>query len=96
MFGKGLLVGFGFGFEILLSGCGREARRLCRLEPRRLCHVWQANHQKHPFQLKKEIRRGEISKKGTGFFWWGACGLARTGGAAQGYTFVLKWVRAIS
>lgn len=39
MFGKGLLVGFGFGFEILLSGCGREARRLCRLEPRRLCHV---------------------------------------------------------
>ncbi len=34
MFGKGLLVGFGFVFEILLSGCGREARRLCRPEPR--------------------------------------------------------------
>jgi hypothetical protein len=36
-----------------------------------------------PFSAKKEIRRGEISEKGKGGGWWGACGLARTGGAAQ-------------
>ncbi len=36
-----------------------------------------------PFSTKKEIRRGEISEKGKGGGWWGACGLARTGGAAQ-------------
>jgi len=43
-----------------------------------------------PFSTKKEIRRGEISEKGKGGGWWGACGLARTGGAAQSYIFVLK------
>ena len=44
----------------------------------------------NPFSAKKEIRRGEISEKGKGGGWWGACGLARTGGAAQSYIFVLK------
>ena len=94
MFGKGLLVGFGFGFEILLSGCGREARRLCRLEPRRLCHVWQANHQKHPFQLKKEIRRGEISKMQRVFPVGRVPALLEQAAGLQ--HFVLKWVRAVS
>ena len=36
-----------------------------------------------PFQAKKEIRRGVISEKGKGGGLWGACGLARTDGAAQ-------------
>ena len=42
-----------------------------------------ANHQPTPFQLKKEIRRGEISEKGKGGGWWGASAFGRTGGAAQ-------------
>ena len=37
----------------------------------------------NPFSAKKEIRRGKISEKGKGGGWWGAYGLARTGGAAQ-------------
>ena len=32
----------------------------------------QRTHQPTPFQLKKEIRRGEISEKGKGGGWWGA------------------------
>ena len=33
------------------------------------------HHQKHPFQAKKEIRRGEIQKICKGFFWLGAAQL---------------------
>ena len=40
-----------------------------------------ATTRKHPFQLKKEIRRGK-SQKGKGFFWWGAARLAVLGGVA--------------
>ena len=29
--------------------CCAQARRLCRPEPCRLCHVWQAPHQTPPF-----------------------------------------------
>ncbi len=32
----------------------------------------QRTHQPTPFQLKKEIRRGEISEKSKGGGWWGA------------------------
>jgi len=36
-----------------------------------------------PFSTKKVKNGGGKSQKCKGFFWWGACGLARTGGAAQ-------------
>ena len=45
---------------------GAQARRLCRPEPRRLCHVWQANHQPIPFQLKKKFGGGKSQKKAKG------------------------------
>ena len=53
---------------------GAQARRLCRPEPRRLCHVWQANHQPPPFQLKKKFGGGKSQKKAKG-----AAGGARAG-----------------
>jgi len=42
------------------------------------------NHQPTPFQIKKEIRRGEISEKGKGGGWRGASAFSadRRGGSA--------------
>ncbi len=56
----------------------------------------QRHHQPTPFQLKKEIRRGEISEKGKGVGWWFAyCWSSRGGAALVGIAdalcaFVLK------
>ena len=47
-------------------------------KPRRLhCLDSGRTHQPTPFQLKTEIRRGEIRKKGKGGGWWGAAGVTR-------------------
>ena len=45
-------------------------------------------HQKHPFQAKKEIRRGEISKNQKGFSGGAQHSSAVLGGAAQRVSFL--------
>jgi len=43
----------------------------------------QTDRKTNLFLIQKRNSAGEISEKGKGDGWWGACGLARTGGAAQ-------------
>ena len=62
------------------SDFGLRARSAVALPPGRSPNAfamkWQSNHQKHPFQSKKEIRRGEISKnKAKGFSGGASAGL---------------------
>jgi len=50
---------------------------------------------KHPFQLKKEIRRGKSQKRQKkGGFWWGERAGLPAGVGAELQHFVLKWVLA--
>ena len=75
-------------FTLLL--CAKRGR-FCRPEPRRLCHLWQAHHQKTLFQILKNLGGGN-QKICKGFFWRGAAGVSRPlGGAAHSLAAALEF-----